>query len=71
MASNGPQQLPHVEHEERRHQKQPTFRSTGGGDAQQAAGADVDHQECMVRGGRMCRFKLSPAPRRPGDKDAG
>jgi predicted ArsR family transcriptional regulator len=35
------------------------------------AGADVDHQECMVRGGRMCRFKLSPAPRRPGDKDAG
>ena len=30
--------------------------------------ANVDHQECMVRGGRMCRFKLTPAPRRPGGK---
>jgi predicted ArsR family transcriptional regulator len=30
------------------------------------ADATVDHQECMVRGGRMCRFKLAPAPRRPG-----
>ena len=28
----------------------------------------VDHQECMVRGGRMCRFKLTPAPRRTGGK---
>jgi predicted ArsR family transcriptional regulator len=24
----------------------------------------VEHQECMVRGGRMCRFKLRPVPRR-------
>jgi predicted ArsR family transcriptional regulator len=23
------------------------------------AGATVEHQECMVRGGRLCRFKLS------------
>jgi predicted ArsR family transcriptional regulator len=26
-------------------------------------GATVDHQECMVRGGHACRFKLSPLPR--------
>jgi len=25
--------------------------------------AAVDHQECMVRGGRMCRFKLTPRAR--------
>jgi len=25
--------------------------------------AAVDHQECMVRGGRMCRFKLTPKAR--------
>jgi predicted ArsR family transcriptional regulator len=24
----------------------------------------VEHQECMLRGGRMCRFKLRPVPRR-------
>jgi predicted ArsR family transcriptional regulator len=30
--------------------------------------AKVDHQECMVRGGRLCRFKLTPAPRRTGGK---
>lgn len=30
--------------------------------------ANVDHQECMVRGGRMCRFKLTPVPRRTGAK---
>jgi predicted ArsR family transcriptional regulator len=23
------------------------------------AGATVEHQECMVRGGHLCRFKLS------------
>lgn len=28
----------------------------------------VDHQECMVRGGRMCRFKLTPVPPRSGRK---
>jgi predicted ArsR family transcriptional regulator len=28
----------------------------------------VDHQECMVRGGRMCRFKLTPASRPSGGK---
>jgi predicted ArsR family transcriptional regulator len=27
--------------------------------------AKVDHQECMVRGGRRCRFKLEPLPRPP------
>jgi predicted ArsR family transcriptional regulator len=27
------------------------------------AGATVDHQECMVRGGHACRFKLSPLNR--------
>jgi predicted ArsR family transcriptional regulator len=27
------------------------------------ADAAVDHQECMVRGGRMCRFKLTPKAR--------
>lgn len=27
------------------------------------ADAKVDHQECMVRGGQMCRFKLVPAGR--------
>lgn len=32
------------------------------------ADATVDHQECMVRGGRMCRFKLAPTPRRPGGR---
>ena len=32
------------------------------------ADATVDHQECMVRGGRKCRFKLAPTPRRPGGK---
>ena len=26
--------------------------------------ARVDHQECMVRGGRMCRFKLTPSGRK-------
>ncbi len=31
--------------------------------------ANVDHQECMVRGGRMCRFKLTPAPRPPGGRN--
>jgi len=30
--------------------------------------AGVDHQECMVRGGRMCRFKLMPAPPKLGGK---
>jgi predicted ArsR family transcriptional regulator len=30
--------------------------------------AKVDHRECMVRGGRLCRFKLSPAPRPAGSK---
>jgi len=30
--------------------------------------AKVDHQECMVRGGHKCRFKLTPAPRRPGGR---
>ena len=28
--------------------------------------AKVEHQECMVRGGHKCRFKLTPPPRRPG-----
>ena len=28
----------------------------------------VEHQECMVRGGRMCRFKLTPVPRRSDGK---
>jgi predicted ArsR family transcriptional regulator len=32
------------------------------------ADATVDHQECMVRGGRMCRFKLAPVPRRSGGR---
>jgi predicted ArsR family transcriptional regulator len=32
------------------------------------ADATVDHQECMVRGGHKCRFKLALAPRRPADK---
>lgn len=27
--------------------------------------AKVEHQECMVRSGRMCRFKLARAARRP------
>ena len=30
--------------------------------------AKVDHRECMVRGGRLCRFKLSPAPRAAGSR---
>ena len=31
------------------------------------ASAKVDHQECMVRGGHICRFKLTPVrPRRTG-----
>jgi predicted ArsR family transcriptional regulator len=32
------------------------------------ADATVDHQECMVRGGHKCRFKLAPAPRRSGSR---
>jgi predicted ArsR family transcriptional regulator len=32
------------------------------------ADATVDHQECMVRGGHMCRFKLAPAGRQRTDK---
>jgi predicted ArsR family transcriptional regulator len=32
------------------------------------ADAKVDHQECMVRGGHMCRFKLVPAGRQRPDK---
>jgi predicted ArsR family transcriptional regulator len=30
--------------------------------------AKVEHQECMVRGGHKCCFKLTPAPRRPGGR---
>ena len=30
--------------------------------------AKVDHQECMVRGGRMCRFKLLPKAEPGGRK---
>jgi predicted ArsR family transcriptional regulator len=30
--------------------------------------AKVDHQECMVRGGHMCRFRLGPAGRQPPGK---
>lgn len=29
-------------------------------------GAPVEHQECMVRGGRVCRFRFGCAPARPG-----
>jgi predicted ArsR family transcriptional regulator len=30
----------------------------------QASGAQVSHAECMVRGGRACRFQLAPGPSR-------
>jgi predicted ArsR family transcriptional regulator len=25
-------------------------------------GADVEHEECMVRGGSVCRFRFKPRP---------